>query len=239
MWASPLLAWVVLYTASAATPPHLTFFSELNDTYLPAFFANDTMISILGSMNSSVALAMSALSHERASAVQALNAAGVKVEAWLLFPKADGYWFNANNANISMARYEEFQTWAHAQTPPLVFTKVGLDLELDQREEAALVSGNWSEFAQYLTQDLKVRLHIVHVGRSTESYTKNHANITIGPPPDAPPVFPAVLSPPPDHPALPALDRASSRGAGPARGGRGQDPHRRIQRHKLRVPADY
>ena len=174
---------MVLYTASAATPPHLTFFSELNETYLPAFFANGTMLSILGSMNSSVALAMSALSHERASAVQALNSAGVEVEAWLLFPKADGYWFNANNANISMARYEEFQTWAHAQTPPLVFTKVGLDLELDQREEAALVSGNWSEFAQYLTQDLKVRLHIVHVGRSTESYTKNHANITICPPP--------------------------------------------------------
>jgi len=40
--------------------------------------------------------------------VRRLNAAGVPVVAWLLLPKEQGYWFNAENSGYALDRYEHF-----------------------------------------------------------------------------------------------------------------------------------
>lgn len=130
--------------------PHLTFGCELESEALRALFANPQVIADLqalsagplsaGPLPAGVSLGLLDLSDERAAVVRQLNAAGIPVTAWLLLPKAQGYWFNLNNAPQALAFYDEFLGWTAAQK--LQWDGVGLDIEPDIQTLGRVVSGD-------------------------------------------------------------------------------------------------
>ncbi len=60
-------------------------------------------------LKASVSLGIIDFSQERASVVSRLNQADIPVEAWLLLPKDQGYWFNLDNASQTITRYAGFK----------------------------------------------------------------------------------------------------------------------------------
>jgi hypothetical protein len=74
--------------------------------------------------------------------VQRLNRAGIPVTAWLLLPLDEGYWFNANNADLATARYSAFRAWSTEHG--LVWAGVGIDVEPDTREIQRLLANRWA-----------------------------------------------------------------------------------------------
>jgi hypothetical protein len=148
----------------AATRPNFWFFSELADEDVESFFANDTTTTALRKLNASVALAMSNLTQPRAAAVRHLQSAGVPVTGWLLLPKSEGYWANANNAPLMKERYSEFHSWVTVNN--LKMEAVGLDMEVDQREVQALMEKNWST----LEKDIKADHNMTHLLRARSIY---------------------------------------------------------------------
>lgn len=148
----------------AVTRPNFWFFSELADEDVESFFANDTTTTALRKLNASVALAMSNLTQPRAAAVRHLQSAGVPVTGWLLLPKSEGYWANANNAPLMKQRYLEFHSWVTVNN--LKMEAVGLDMEVDQREVQALMEKNWST----LEKDIKADHNMTHLLRARSIY---------------------------------------------------------------------
>ncbi len=116
--------------------PRLTFFCELPAAELGRLFADGTVIEDLRALSAGVSLGLLDLSAERAAVVRRLNAAGVPLVAWLLLPKAQGYWFNVGNAPLAVERYEAFRAWSLAHD--LEWAGVGLDIEPDIRDAGVL-----------------------------------------------------------------------------------------------------
>lgn len=120
-------------------PPRLTFACELPADALGELFADQAMIDTLVALGARVSLGLPDLSPSRAGVVKALNAAGVPVVAWLLLPKTQGYWFNADNGPQAVRRYAEFRAWTDEHN--LVWDAIGIDIEPDLREMQALIKG--------------------------------------------------------------------------------------------------
>lgn len=117
--------------------PCLTFFCELDLPELEAL-VTPNLIDRLSRLKAGVSLALVDLSPGRAEVVRRLNAAGIPVGAWLLLPKSQGYYFNLDSAALAPAAYREFRAWARREG--LSFAAVGLDIEPDLREIAAVFS---------------------------------------------------------------------------------------------------
>jgi hypothetical protein len=83
-------------------------------------------------MNSSVTLALRDLSEGRAQVIRRLNDANVPVNAWLVLPKAQGYFATCQNVSEVEARWREVAAWLTQQQ--LRVARVGLDFERDLRE---------------------------------------------------------------------------------------------------------
>jgi hypothetical protein len=115
--------------------PKLSFFCELEPEPLEGLFT-ETVIKRLVSLKATLCLGILDLGPERAAVVRRLNRAGVPVVAWLLLPKEQGYWFNAGNAPQALDRYEQFNLWSAEHG--LTWAGVGLDIEPDIRDQAAL-----------------------------------------------------------------------------------------------------
>ena len=115
--------------------PRLSFFCELETEPLEGLF-NDVLIQRLVSLKATVCLGILDLSQERAAVVRRLYRSGVPVVAWLLLPKDQGYWFNAQNFPQALDRYEQFRLWSAEQN--LVWAGVGLDIEPHIRDLVAL-----------------------------------------------------------------------------------------------------
>jgi len=111
--------------------PKLSFACELEPEPLQAVLS-EAVIAGLVSLQASVCLGILDLSAERAAAVRRLNAVGVPVVAWLLLPKEQGYWFNAENSGYALDRYDAFRTWTAQEG--LRWSGVGLDIEPDIRD---------------------------------------------------------------------------------------------------------
>jgi hypothetical protein len=107
--------------------PDITFFCELDPAALTALFQTSGLIRELAAQRYAVALAILDLSPERAAIVRCLNEQGVRVNAWLLLPPEDGYWFNLRNYPQALARYHAFREWVAREA--LCFEAVGLDIE--------------------------------------------------------------------------------------------------------------
>ena len=112
--------------------PNLTFFTELDSDRLTDQFNNAKLIKTLHSLDASISLGILDLSDARAKVVRKLNKAGIPVTAWLLLPKAEGYWFNTGNYREATARYTAFIEWTQAHK--LVWAGIGLDIEMDINE---------------------------------------------------------------------------------------------------------
>ena len=118
----------------------LTFACELPADRLVSLFDDETVIDHLAALEAKVSLGILELSPERATVVQKLNEAGVPVVAWLLLPKSQGYWFNADNGPKAVARYAAFQLWTAEHG--LVWHGIGVDIEPDIHLMESLVAGN-------------------------------------------------------------------------------------------------
>ena len=121
--------------------PRLTFFCELEVGPLEALFAAPAVLEHLRALRAGVSLGLIELSAERAAVVRRLNEAGVPVVAWLLLPKAEGYWFNQGNVVQATARYGHFQEWSAAHG--LRWDGVGLDIEPDIHELQRALRSRW------------------------------------------------------------------------------------------------
>ena len=119
--------------------PHLSFGCELEPQQLEALFADPAVINHLVALQATVCLGLLDLSPERAGVVRHLNEAGVPAVAWLLLPKEQGYWFNADNAPQAAAFYAGFQAWTARHG--LRWQGVGMDIEPDFHELQQLLSG--------------------------------------------------------------------------------------------------
>jgi len=110
----------------------LTFACELETDELQELFADAAVVDTLVELGAGVSLGLLDLSAERAALVRRLNDTGVPVTAWLLLPKEQGYWFNADNATQATARYVEFKAWTAKHG--LRWAGIGVDIEPDFAE---------------------------------------------------------------------------------------------------------
>lgn len=118
---------------AAGTKRHIVkqlgFGCELDTQELQDLFADPSVMDTLIELGAGVGLAVTDLTPERAAVVRRLNDAGILVGAWLLLPRHEGYWFNADNAPQAFARYAEFKAWTEAYG--LRWEGVGIDVEPD------------------------------------------------------------------------------------------------------------
>jgi len=143
----------------------MTFACELPADRLVDLFNDESVIDQLVALEAMVSLGILDLSPERASVVQKLNAAGVPVVAWLLLPKSQGYWFNADNGPKAVARYAAFQLWTAQHG--LVWDGIGVDIEPDMQVVESLVTGN---VAKVLPRLLRNALDRAGVARAQAIY---------------------------------------------------------------------
>jgi hypothetical protein len=120
----------------------LAFGCELDTEELQDLFDDPAVVDTLANLGAGVGLAVIDLSPERAAIVRELNEAGVPVGAWLVLPREEGYWFNADNAPQAAARYAEFKAWTEEHD--LHWEGVGMDVEPDFYEVQQLFGrGRW------------------------------------------------------------------------------------------------
>jgi hypothetical protein len=135
---------------NATDKPQLVFFCELEAAPLKELFSDGSKIATLKSMNAGVSLGILDLSPERADVVRKLNSEGIPVTAWLLLPKDQGYWFNANNFLQAAAFYGKFKTWTAQNS--LGWERIGIDIEPDLREMQKLMTDRKAFFSGILSK---------------------------------------------------------------------------------------
>ncbi len=108
--------------------PKLTFLTELEGNVLQALFAVPE-ITELENLEATISLGILDMSKERAEVVQRLNASGIPVIAWLLLPKEQGHWMNADNADLAFGRYKDFIAWSKQYG--LQWARIALDIQPD------------------------------------------------------------------------------------------------------------
>ncbi len=101
-----------------------------------ALFSDPAVITDLKDLHAGLAVAISDLSEERAKTVRQLNEAGIPVIAWIVLPKEQGYYLNADNAPAAEQRFADFEKWTTEHG--LRWVEVGLDIEPNFGEFAAL-----------------------------------------------------------------------------------------------------
>jgi hypothetical protein len=122
--------------------PRLAFFCELPTDRLDTLFSGTQVIDFLTETRSAVGLGIIDMSDERAAVVKRLNAAHIPVNAWLLLPKEQGYWFNLDNAAQALQRYQLFKQWSDQHE--LRWARVGLDIEPDIRVMQGISNQRWA-----------------------------------------------------------------------------------------------
>lgn len=109
-----------------ATRPHLIFGCDRQTRDLDGLFT-PALVADLKALGAGVALSTEDLSPARAAVVRRLLDAGIPMTAWIVLPKAQGYYVNAGNAPQTAARFEDFDRWTRENG--LRWEGVGLDIE--------------------------------------------------------------------------------------------------------------
>ncbi|MDJ0786764.1 MAG: hypothetical protein QNK05_08135 [Myxococcota bacterium] len=117
--------------------PRLTFFVELESQALDAMMSRPEVLPFLAENRCALSMGLIDLSPERAAWVRELETNGVPVTAWLLLDVADGYWLNADNADVAVSRWRETREWA--ETAGLRLHRVGLDVEFPRSESKGVL----------------------------------------------------------------------------------------------------
>ena len=126
--------------------PVISFFNETKSPELVQLFQDKSIISNLQKLHAQVRMGILDLTDERAQIISELNKAAVPVFAWLLLPEDKGYWFNSGNGEAAIQRYQEVKKWADDHK--LVFSGIGLDLELDYNDAKLIKSNPWKLIAK-------------------------------------------------------------------------------------------
>jgi hypothetical protein len=108
---------------------------------MQSLFADQNVIASLNELHAEVAVAILDFAPERTAAVRRLNQAGIRVIAWIMLPKEEGYYLNADNSPAAVARIAAFEKWTAENH--LKWAAVGLDIEPNFAELAALKTHRW------------------------------------------------------------------------------------------------
>ena len=108
---------------------------------MQSLFADRNVIASLNELHAEVAVAILDFAPERTAIVRRLNQAGIRVTAWIMLPKEEGYHLNADNSPAAMARIAAFEKWTAENG--LKWAAVGLDIEPNFAELAALETHRW------------------------------------------------------------------------------------------------
>jgi hypothetical protein len=108
---------------------------------MQSLFADQNVILSLNELHAEVAVAILDFAPERTAVVRRLNQAGIRVIAWIMLPKEEGYYLNADNSPAAMARIAAFEKWTAENG--LKWAAVGLDIEPNFAELAALKTHPW------------------------------------------------------------------------------------------------
>lgn len=106
-----------------------------------SLFADSQVIADLKSLHAQVAVPTLDFTAERAGIVRTLNQAGIPVIAWILLPKKEGFYLNADNAPQAEARISALDAWTHEYG--LEWAGVGLDIEPNFGELGRLKEHGW------------------------------------------------------------------------------------------------
>ncbi len=123
-----------------ATRPQLFFACDRPSGELDSLFTPQ-LVSQLKQLNAGVALSTEDFSDARAQVVHRLSAAGIPMIAWIVLPKADGYYVNSSDAPQAALRFDQFNKWTADHD--LHWQAVGLDIEPNFNEFAALKGHKW------------------------------------------------------------------------------------------------
>jgi hypothetical protein len=115
--------------------PYLIFGCDRQTGELDALFS-PALVSELKELGAGVALSTEDFSRARAQVVRRLTDAGIRMTAWIVLPKEQGYYVNVGNAAQTAARFAEFDTWTSENG--LRWESVGLDIEPILQEFGAL-----------------------------------------------------------------------------------------------------
>ncbi len=108
---------------------------------MQSLFADRNVIASLKELHAEVAVAILDFAPERTAVVRRLNQAGIRVTAWIMLSKEEGYYLNADNSPAAMARIAAFEKWTAENG--LKWAAVGLDIEPNFAELAALKTHRW------------------------------------------------------------------------------------------------
>jgi len=130
------------------TNPHLTFFVELESEDFARLFADGSVEEHLLGGGFGLAVGILDLSTERAAIIRRVERRGLPVTAWLLLPRSEGYWLNADNAAKATERYRAVREWARAED--LSLSWVGLDIEFPRPDAKMLMRSPAKGFVRLL-----------------------------------------------------------------------------------------
>jgi hypothetical protein len=130
-------------------PKTLRFFCEVDEGALGALLT-PRVLGQLRALGAGVTLGLRDLSATRARAVARLVDAGVPVGAWVLLPRAQGYFATPRNVAAVSARCDEVLRWVDAHA--LQVEALGLDLEPDLDELDALFARPVRTLARWATR---------------------------------------------------------------------------------------
>jgi hypothetical protein len=108
---------------------------------MQSLFADRNVIASLNELHAEVAVAILDFAPERTAVVRRLNQAGIRVVGWIMLPKEEGYYLNADNSPAAIARIAAFEKWTSENG--LKWAAVGLDIEPNFAELAALKTRRW------------------------------------------------------------------------------------------------
>mgnify|MGYP001819303580 CR=1 FL=1 len=128
--------------------PNLTFFVELDIDPLEELFHRPEVLPFLAAEGGAVSMGLLDLSPRRAAVVRRLESNGVPVTGWLLLDVEDGYWLNADNADLARERWRETAAWAEREGLPL--SRIGLDVEFPRSESEGAIRDKRRAFLSML-----------------------------------------------------------------------------------------
>ena len=154
--------------AGPGSPPDIGFACcDKGIIPMQQLFADPTVLSALVQLHAGVAVEIADFSPERAAIVRQLAQAGIPVTAWLVLAPEQGFYINAGNAPATAQRVAQFEQWTSDNH--LQWAAVGLDIEPDFDQLAALKSHRWRLFTTLLRQALDSGRPVVAGGRPDEA----------------------------------------------------------------------
>jgi hypothetical protein len=132
---------------------------------MQSLFADPAVLANLVQLHAGVAVEIADFSPERAAIVRQLAQAGIPVTAWIVLAPEQGFYINASNAPAAAERVAQFEQWTTDNH--LRWAAVGLDIEPDFGQLAALKSHRWRLFTTLLSQ----ALDSARIVRAQQAYT--------------------------------------------------------------------